>query len=170
MALFTLIYGKQQQGKFNVAIANYSADDPKFTCIIMFYRKLWERFIEICHNNSSLYGITWNHLRAQLDGVELKKTYILNPLAPEFVPNRMRHAANYVMPEPIAIGKYGYHFAPPGWVPRHGGPFFPPPPQQVRILLVQNHELSVVSHCHRPMSSVASPTGQRLDHRNLEVP
>ena len=75
-------------------------------------RKFWERFLEVCYQNNSLYGITWSHLRAQLDGVELKKTYILNPLAPEFIPNRLRHAP-YVPPEPIAYGKFGYTFAPP---------------------------------------------------------
>ena len=101
---------------------------------LFYFRKLWERFLEICHNNNSLYGITWNHLRAQLDGVELKKSYILNPLAPEFVPNRMRHAANYVTPEPIGFGKCGYMFmAPAGWVPRQSAPFFAPPPQQASI-------------------------------------
>jgi hypothetical protein len=66
----------------------------------------------VCHQNNSLYGITYSHLRAQLDGVELKKTYVLNPMAPEFIPNRLRHAP-YVPPEPIAYGKFGYTFAPP---------------------------------------------------------
>ena len=41
--------------------------------------------------------------------MELKKTYILNPLAPEFIPNRLRHTA-YKPPEPVAYGKYGYTF------------------------------------------------------------
>jgi len=50
------------------------------------FRKVWERFLEICDENQSLYGITWALLRSQLDGVELKKSYTLNPLAPEFVP------------------------------------------------------------------------------------
>jgi len=36
--------------------------------------------------------VTWSQLQHQLDGLELKKTYILNPLAPVFVPNRLRHA------------------------------------------------------------------------------
>uniref|UniRef100_A0A8D8U4A8 Probable helicase with zinc finger domain n=1 Tax=Cacopsylla melanoneura TaxID=428564 RepID=A0A8D8U4A8_9HEMI len=60
--------------------------DPVALCSIGRCRKVWERFIEICNLNSSLFGITWKSLRAQLDGVELKKTYVLNPLAPEFVP------------------------------------------------------------------------------------
>lgn len=36
--------------------------------------------------------MTWSQLQRQLDGMELKKTYVLNPRAPEFVPNRLRHA------------------------------------------------------------------------------
>jgi len=55
-----------------------------------YFRKVWERFINICHQNRSLFGITWSHLRAQLDGVEMRSTYTLNPLAPEFVPRQMR--------------------------------------------------------------------------------
>lgn len=42
--------------------------------------------MQLCSEAGSLYGISWSTLRSQLDGVELKKTYVLNPLAPEFVP------------------------------------------------------------------------------------
>ena len=56
------------------------------------HRKFWLRYVETCHENSSLFGVTWSQLQCQLDGLELKKTYVLNPLAPEFVPNRLRHA------------------------------------------------------------------------------
>ena len=49
-------------------------------------RKLWERFIEIANENGSFHGMTWKELRSYLDGVELKRTYILNPHAKEFVP------------------------------------------------------------------------------------
>lgn len=69
--------------------------DPVALCSIGRCRKVWERFIEICHQNKSLYGITWSLLRSQLDGVELKKTYVLNPLAPEFVP-RAHQAEAYL--------------------------------------------------------------------------
>ncbi len=63
-------------------------------------------------------------MRAQLDGVELKKSYILNPLAPEFVPNRLRHAS-YVPPEPVSLNKYGYSFmTPSGFLARPS--VFPP--------------------------------------------
>ena len=78
-------------------------------CHIYVFRKIWERFLEVCNNNGSLYGITWAQLRAELDGVELKKVYVLNPLAPEFIPNRLRHGP-VAPPEPVAYGKYGYMF------------------------------------------------------------
>lgn len=61
--------------------------DPIALCSVGRCRKVWERFIEICHQNKSLFGITWQMLKLQLDGVELRKTYVLNPLAPEFIPN-----------------------------------------------------------------------------------
>lgn len=67
--------------------------DPVALCSIGRCRKVWERFIEICNQNKSLFGITWSLLRSQLDGVELKKTYTLNPLAPEFVPRAMQAEA-----------------------------------------------------------------------------
>lgn len=60
--------------------------DPVALCSVGRCRKVWERFIETCHQNKSLFGITWQILKSQLDGVELRKTYVLNPLAPEFVP------------------------------------------------------------------------------------
>lgn len=62
--------------------------DPVALCSIGRCSKLWERFIQVCHENNSLYGITWSALKNQLDGVELKKTYVLNPLAPVFVPRK----------------------------------------------------------------------------------
>jgi len=46
----------------------------------------------MCYENGSLFGATWSQLQRQLDGIEMKKMYLLNPLAPEFVPNRLRHA------------------------------------------------------------------------------
>uniref|UniRef100_A0A8D8BK69 Probable helicase with zinc finger domain n=1 Tax=Culex pipiens TaxID=7175 RepID=A0A8D8BK69_CULPI len=67
--------------------------DPVALCSIGRCRKVWERFIEICYQNKSLFGITWSLLRSQLDGVELKKTYVLNPLAPEFIPRALQAEA-----------------------------------------------------------------------------
>lgn len=88
-------------------------------CVI---RKVWERFIEICNQNKSLFGITWSHLRSQLDGVELKKTYVLNPLAPEFIP-RQYHGEPYIR-LPSLLGPYGG--TGPGLLPSL---HFPPGPQ-----------------------------------------
>uniref|UniRef100_A0A1B0CKW5 Putative rna helicase n=1 Tax=Lutzomyia longipalpis TaxID=7200 RepID=A0A1B0CKW5_LUTLO len=67
--------------------------DPVALCSIGRCRKVWERFIDICNQNKSLFGITWQLLRSQLDGVELKKTYVLNPLAPEFIPRALQAEA-----------------------------------------------------------------------------
>lgn len=76
--------------------------DPVALCSIGRCRKVWERFIEICNQNKSLFGITWSLLRSQLDGVELKKTFVLNPLAPEFIPRAMQ-AETYLREQQIAM-------------------------------------------------------------------
>ncbi|XP_054986326.1 probable helicase with zinc finger domain isoform X2 [Sorex araneus] len=70
--------------------------DPIALCSIGRCRKFWERFIALCHENNSLHGITFEQIRAQLEALELKKTYVLNPLAPEFIPRalRLQHSGN----------------------------------------------------------------------------
>uniref|UniRef100_A0A8W7Q209 AAA+ ATPase domain-containing protein n=1 Tax=Anopheles coluzzii TaxID=1518534 RepID=A0A8W7Q209_ANOCL len=95
--------------------------DPVALCSIGRCRKVWERFIEICYQNKSLFGITWSLLRSQLDGVELKKTYVLNPLAPEFVPRALQgeaylrdQAANLGGAFPM-VSSPGGRNTPPGW-------------------------------------------------------
>lgn len=60
------------------------------SCFISPSRKFWEHFISICHENVSLHGITFEQIKAQLEALELKKTYVLNPLAPEFIPRALR--------------------------------------------------------------------------------
>ncbi|XP_023294599.2 probable helicase with zinc finger domain [Lucilia cuprina] len=67
--------------------------DPVALCSIGRCRKVWERFIEICDENKSLFGLTMWQLRSQLDGVELKRGYVLNPLAPEFIPRSLQPEA-----------------------------------------------------------------------------
>uniref|UniRef100_A0A8C6KTW6 Probable helicase with zinc finger domain n=1 Tax=Nothobranchius furzeri TaxID=105023 RepID=A0A8C6KTW6_NOTFU len=62
--------------------------DPIALCSVGRCRKFWEHFISICHENSSLHGITFEQIKAQLEALELKKTYVLNPLAPEFIPRQ----------------------------------------------------------------------------------
>lgn len=64
--------------------------DPVALCSVGRCRKVWERFIETCHQNKSLFGITWQMLKSQLDGLEMRKTYVLNPLAPEFIPRALQ--------------------------------------------------------------------------------
>ncbi|XP_077184514.1 putative helicase with zinc finger domain isoform X2 [Paroedura picta] len=64
--------------------------DPIALCSIGRCRKFWERFIALCHDNESLHGITFDQIKAQLEALELKKTYVLNPLAPEFIPRALR--------------------------------------------------------------------------------
>ncbi|XP_069056002.1 probable helicase with zinc finger domain isoform X2 [Pleurodeles waltl] len=70
--------------------------DPVALCSIGRCRKFWERFITICHDNESIHGITFEQIKSQLEALELKKTYVLNPLAPEFIPRALRqqHSAN----------------------------------------------------------------------------
>uniref|UniRef100_A0A452DPG3 Probable helicase with zinc finger domain n=1 Tax=Capra hircus TaxID=9925 RepID=A0A452DPG3_CAPHI len=75
--------------------------DPIALCSIGRCRKFWERFIALCHENSSLHGITFEQIKAQLEALELKKTYVLNPLAPEFIPRALRaqHTGNTNKPQ-----------------------------------------------------------------------
>ncbi|CAG5131356.1 unnamed protein product [Candidula unifasciata] len=73
--------------------------DPVSVCLVGKCRKIWEYFLEICDNNDSLHGISWNPLKEQLDRAELTKSFVLNPLAPEFVPNRVYHTAHIQQPD-----------------------------------------------------------------------
>uniref|UniRef100_A0A0B7B1B5 C3H1-type domain-containing protein n=1 Tax=Arion vulgaris TaxID=1028688 RepID=A0A0B7B1B5_9EUPU len=65
--------------------------DPVSVCLVGKCRKIWEYFLEICDNNNSLHGISWVPLKDQLDRAELTKSFVLNPLAAEFVPSRLYH-------------------------------------------------------------------------------
>ena len=78
-------------------------------CLFFVFRKLWEFFIKCCHEHTSLHGISFEEIRAQLSGVEMKKTYILNPLAKEFIPRAFR---NQIMGTPVIQGHL--HQASPG--------------------------------------------------------
>lgn len=75
-------------------------------------RKFWETFISICHDNGSLHGITFEQIKAQLEALELKKTYVLNPLAPEFIPRALRAQ------QPQGPGKH-QHSPPKVWPKYH---------------------------------------------------
>lgn len=52
---------------------------------------MWECYLEQCKENDSFYGMPWDAFKAQIEAAERRKTYVLNPLAPEFVPNRLYH-------------------------------------------------------------------------------
>ena len=48
-------------------------------------RKLWEKFIDTCSAEKSIFGFTKEDLKSHIEAIELKKIYGLNPLAPVFV-------------------------------------------------------------------------------------
>ncbi|KAK7929286.1 hypothetical protein WMY93_005681 [Mugilogobius chulae] len=76
--------------------------DPIALCSVGRCRKFWEHFISICHQNSSLHGITFEQIKSQLEALELKKTYVLNPLAPEFIPRALRPLqGHHTAPQPL---------------------------------------------------------------------
>ncbi|XP_071518358.1 probable helicase with zinc finger domain [Panulirus ornatus] len=86
--------------------------DPVSLCSVGKCRKLWERFLQLCSEAGSLYGISWSALRAQLDGVELKKTYVLNPLAPEFIPRYLYYSPLPPLPMVPAMPPYVNMYSP----------------------------------------------------------
>jgi len=61
--------------------------DPVALCSVGRCRRLWEKFAEEASKHGSLFGLNWLALRSMLECVELRKTYVLNPLANEFVPS-----------------------------------------------------------------------------------
>lgn len=66
-----------------------------WTCFLFLnFRKVWEYFLETCNEHKSFFGLKFSVLKAQLNSAELRKTYVLNPLAPEFVPNRLYHVTS----------------------------------------------------------------------------
>ena len=69
--------------------------DPVALCSIGKCRRLWERFIDTSNKNSSLFGTPWDNLLLMLKQCELGKPYVLNPLAPEFIPRAAR-TENYL--------------------------------------------------------------------------
>lgn len=109
--------------------------DPVALCSIGRCRKVWERFIDICNQNKSLFGITWALLRSQLDGVELKKTYVLNPLAPEFVPRQFQ-AESYIKMPNLSI---------------------PPPPIRIPFVLPTPPLIQVPWYCFPNAQQIVRP-------------
>lgn len=91
--------------------------DPIALCSVGRCSKVWERFIQICNDNNSLFGITWTQLKLQLDGIELKKIYSLNPLAPEFIPRKYKEMLVAVPQAPPTQIPYIPPIVPPQFVP-----------------------------------------------------
>lgn len=86
------------------------------------FSKVWEYYLEVCNDNNSFFGMTWPHLRSLLNNAEMTKTYILNPLAPEFIPKTVYSGAqgqHVYMPN-----QGGTHPAaiPPTWPQGYRGP------------------------------------------------
>ncbi|KAK1885897.1 putative helicase with zinc finger domain [Dissostichus eleginoides] len=102
--------------------------DPIALCSVGRCRKFWEHFISICHENSSLHGITFEQIKSQLEALELKKTYVLNPLAPEFIPRALRpllghhasslslHPLHHPHPQHGKHANHTEHLPPEGYV------------------------------------------------------
>ncbi|XP_059155156.1 probable helicase with zinc finger domain [Physella acuta] len=104
--------------------------DPVSVCLVGKCRKIWEYFLEICHYNDSLHGISWIPLREQLDRAELTKSFVLNPLAPEFIPNRLYHTSHASQQDHSVFYPGVPHFggwpAYPGMMPGTFPQMFPP--------------------------------------------
>jgi hypothetical protein len=75
--------------------------------IYFFSRKVWEYFLETCNEQKSFFGLKFSVLKAQLNSAELRKTYVLNPLAPEFVPNRLYHVTSQQNMGSGGVGAHG---------------------------------------------------------------
>ncbi|KAL7735007.1 hypothetical protein ACLKA6_011271 [Drosophila palustris] len=137
--------------------------DPVALCSIGRCRKVWERFIEICDEHKSLFGLTWSNLRSQLDGVEMKRGYVLNPLAPEFVPRALQPEA--YLREQAALYLNAPAHAPPGSQPNHyaasatigPGPAAAHQMNQMAAAMAANQQLSHMysSHMAAMMAAVA---------------
>ena len=115
-------------------LALTSAQPDQLSFHVRADRKVWEYFLETCHQNKSLLGITWAELRASLDRVEVAKNYVLNPLAPEFVPNRRFHITLQVQ-EPATGNAVAQGAAWPYFV-NQAHPFMQPNPYQVQDLFL----------------------------------
>lgn len=132
---------------------------PLFCC------QVWERFIEICNTNNSLFGITWKSLRAQLDGVELKKTYVLNPLAPEFVPRSFQAESYIRLPPTPSVYQQPMYYPPNQGGASQGSSYLhmrPPPPVQTSNQWLPGWNSKVKSSSSKE-SSIASPLGSTDD-------
>ena len=102
-----------------------------------FFSKVWEYYLEVCNDHNSFFGMTWPHLKSLLNNVEMTKTYILNPLAPEFIPKSIYpHGQPVFMSPGHSQGAPGlYHPTPRSIGPGH-------PYQQVCNLHVKTYDVT----------------------------
>ncbi|KAF5286682.1 hypothetical protein FQA39_LY16165 [Lamprigera yunnana] len=164
--------------------------DPIALCSIGRCSKVWERFIQICDKNKSLIGITWSFLKNQLDGLELKKTYGLNPLAPEFVPRKFQTETYIKLPTntngpvcqqtfagfPITRPPLNYYSPDPAiqlmWPMYHLPNYIWRMPQQVQPPVVQNPEskkevIAPIRHTPLPVSCASNVQPTLQPERDL---
>lgn len=123
--------------------------DPIALCSVGKCRKLWEKFLEISSQHDSLLGMKWLELRGMLDRVELKKTYVLNPFAPEFIPRHRRHREAFLqsgrslstptssVPTPSTNHQYPSHGPMNNGMARFGGNHHQP--MMYGQMMYQNH-------------------------------
>lgn len=137
--------------------------DPLSLCLVGKCRKVWESFLEVCSHNRSLFGITMDELRAALDRMEVAKNYSLNPLAPEFVPNRRYHFTFQVQesqPELAAASQAG-----PSWttlVNQQHPATYPAPYQMLHPHFMPYFGMPVYSPYMGPVLMRAPQAGMRL--------
>lgn len=88
--------------------------DPLSLCLVGKCRKVWECYLEECKENGSFFGMPWDAFKAQIEAAERRKTYVLNPLAPEFVPNRLyhpQHGEHTIIPPQFAqVNQHPWYF------------------------------------------------------------
>lgn len=116
--------------------------DPVALCSVGKCRKLWEKFLSMCNDANSLYGISWSALRSQLDGVEFKKNYVLNPLAPEFIPRYLLYSRLQPMMHMVPPHFFIPSFQHPGagrYPSPYPYPYMPPHPPHAMPFLPQLH-------------------------------
>lgn len=70
--------------------------------------------------------MTWPHLRSLLNNAEMTKTYILNPLAPEFIPKAVYPGQQG---QPVFMSHPGQMPTAVGWPQHHPAAYRGPQPQ-----------------------------------------
>lgn len=122
--------------------------DPIALCSVGKCRKLWEKFIFNSHQNHSLFGLTWHMLKSMLDGVELKKSFVLNPNAKEFIPKSKKRKETFRLQTALPLP--------------HLPPVLPPPPHSVSNPILAPWNL--LTHRYPPPSFPQCPPPPNPPH------